>query len=201
MSKVAKAWERIDRWFSDNAADEFELAPGASNEEIDRVESEIGLSLPNEMKESYRIHNGSSRLWFFEQGYLMPLDKPGELSKREQSLFTTVIESRTSMMEMLEEGYFEDEDFVSYPEGPIRDDWWHAGWVPITCNDGGDHLCVDLSPEEGGKIGQVIDWWHEQGATGLVAKSFSDLLTATADRFEAGEFEYDSKSEKLSRLA
>lgn len=39
--------------------------------------------------------------------------------------------------------------------------WWSHGWVPFLSNGGGDHLCLDVTAEFGGKPGQLITFWHD----------------------------------------
>jgi cell wall assembly regulator SMI1 len=56
-----------------------------------------------------------------------------------------------------------------------------------------------MSPRKGGKVGQLIDWWHERGATGVVAKTFTQWLAQVADDFEADEFSYDDESRHVVR--
>jgi cell wall assembly regulator SMI1 len=62
------------------------------------------------------------------------------------------------------------------PDGPIGDDWWNSRWVPLTENECGDMICLDFAPAPGGIVGQVIDWWHEQGPTRVLAPSFEEWL-------------------------
>lgn len=75
----------------------------------------------------------------------------------------------------------------SSPAGPIRDDWWHRMWVPLTENECGDFVCLDFAPAPGGRVGQVIDWWHEQGATRVLATSFAEWLAGLAEPGVAGD--------------
>ena len=53
------SWTRIENWLADNAPEILEnLNPGATEEEIKRTEEFLGLSFPEDVKDSYRIHNG-----------------------------------------------------------------------------------------------------------------------------------------------
>ncbi|WP_332455118.1 SMI1/KNR4 family protein [Burkholderia ubonensis] len=62
------------------------------------------------------------------------------------------------------------------PEPGIRGDWYNLKWIPLTHNGSGDHLCVDLDPDEGGRIGQVIRVWHDSPERELVAKGVGEWL-------------------------
>jgi cell wall assembly regulator SMI1 len=99
------------------------------------------------------------------------------------------------MKEMLEDGTFDGDDFTSKPKGPIRTHWWNVGCIPITYDHCGDYLCVDMVPGNGGHVGQIIDWWHEQGATEVVAHSFVEWLSNLADDFLAGKYCVNSQGD------
>ena len=52
-------WTRIENWLADNAPEILEnLNPGATEEEIKRTEEFLGISFPEDVKDSDRIHNG-----------------------------------------------------------------------------------------------------------------------------------------------
>jgi cell wall assembly regulator SMI1 len=58
----------------------------------------------------------------------------------------------------------------------IRDTGWCERWIPFTDSPSGDHLCLDLSPDTGGTVGQVIRYWNGNPTRKLVASSFVDWL-------------------------
>jgi cell wall assembly regulator SMI1 len=94
------------------------------------------------------------------------------------------------MCELAQGGQFAG--FRSDPQGPIKDVWWNSKWIPITYNDQGDHLCIDLDPEEGGIAGQVIDWWHERGATHVVATNVAEWLGLVVSDLQQARFRPNS---------
>ncbi|MEX0718596.1 MAG: SMI1/KNR4 family protein [Planctomycetaceae bacterium] len=175
LPNVSDAWDRIESWLRANApADSCELSEGASIADIKRAEAVMGCRLPDDVRESYRIHNGSNRTWLFQQGFLMPLGDEAEPC--------TVVGIWTGMLDCAE--MMKNERGT--PNGPIKADWWNQKWIPLTENDGGDFICVDLAPESGGRIGQVIDWSHELAATVVLEKSWCDWLESLAVRLESG---------------
>jgi cell wall assembly regulator SMI1 len=191
LSSISDSWKRLETWLRDNAPASLTLPPGASEEQIRTAEREIGVRFPDDLRVSYLLHDGSNRIWLSSKGYLMPLFKPQYLPKRKQALFNEVVESWKFMTDMLKNGQFEDPGFRSQPVGPIKPDWWNAQWVPITYNESGDHVCIDMSPAKGGGVGQVIDWWHERGATSALAGNFSEWLEQRASEFEQGACRFD----------
>jgi cell wall assembly regulator SMI1 len=58
---VKGVWKRIHQWLRENAPAGYgHLQPGASVEEIKAAEAAIGVKLPADVRESYRIHNGQA---------------------------------------------------------------------------------------------------------------------------------------------
>src|SRR5687767_10552776 len=54
-------WKRIHAWLDENAPAGYgKLRPGASAKKIEAAENAMGLKLPNDVKASYRIHDGQS---------------------------------------------------------------------------------------------------------------------------------------------
>jgi hypothetical protein len=47
--------------------------------------------------------------------------------------------------------------------------------LPIASDGGGDSICVDLSPDEGGTVGQIILMCHDDGKRPRLALSFAEL--------------------------
>ncbi len=58
---MKKVWDRIHTWLAANAPAGYgNLRPGASAETIESAENAMGLKLPDDVKASYRIHDGQS---------------------------------------------------------------------------------------------------------------------------------------------
>jgi cell wall assembly regulator SMI1 len=150
-------WKRLEKVLR-KAAPELEkrLRKPATEEELTEVERLIGLTLPDDFKASYLIHNGQRddveeafvpEDWLGEPYYLMPLP---EVSGEWKSW----------------KGLVDVDEFKGRECSPgegIRPDWWHPGWVPFIGNGAGDSLCMDLAPAAAGKKGQVIQMSHESG--------------------------------------
>ena len=175
-------WERVERWYLENApADTLSLGPPASREEIGSTESVLAAHLPADVVDSYLVHNGSNETGVFEFGrYLLSLDE---------------IINCWPLAENPEYSHFH-----STPTGPIRNDIWNLGWIPLTDNGAGDHVCADLVPGEHGVIGQIIQYSHEVGPQRVLANSFADWLTRFTDELELGRFSYDEYSLQIIRI-
>lgn len=178
MTTIADSWKLIAAALRVRPTSASAVLPaGASLDAVRRVETEVGVALPEDMRESYVLHNGSNGLWICEQGFLMPLMATGEGLLGSYG----VLDLWRAMSEVGEEMSRER----SSPSGPIRDDYWNRLWIPVTENECGDFVCVDLAPRTGGQHGQVIDWNHEQGATRVLAGSFGQWLVGLADNIDS----------------
>jgi cell wall assembly regulator SMI1 len=173
VDTVRASWQRIDAWiqqFAPSQADTY-FYPGVSQEQIAHVEAALGLELPEDVKESYRIHNGGKSIlgWetfdsieaFDESGYSQLLQEPGWVSKTPQ---------------WVQQG----------KKLPVEPVWRHPSWLDFTTNGAGDTLCIDLSPTAEGTYGQILDWGHETGVTKVLFSSFRELLSVFALHLEAG---------------
>jgi cell wall assembly regulator SMI1 len=181
MAGVRESWDRIIQWHRTHVTDDgdpvlFAPPPAASEEGIARAEHALGHRLPDDLRASYRMHDGSGRYGIFPWGYrfLSVAELAGEWH-RNQSLLSGL-------------------DWDARPAGPIRPVYWSAGWVPVGSNDSGDYDCVDLDPGPGGTLAQVIQFNHEVGPTRVAAASFGSWLARYADLLEAGVYRYDPDS-------
>ena len=67
---------------------------------------------------------------------------------------------------------------------------WDPAWLPFA-ELGGNALCLDFHPAEGGTAGQVIALNHETAGLRRLAPSLAEYLEAAADAFEAGRYELE----------
>lgn len=176
------SWKRIRAWHKANTPPEtFEPAPGASNEELTQLESLIGMKLPREFQESYRIHNGTSGSWLLYFGML-------------RSLAGIAKEWSTYSQWQKSNGYGLGSDWqpvqLEDPE-KIKSIWWNPRRIPISDNGGGDPVTLDLDPANAGTIGQIIRLNHEVGPINVIARGFAEWIEQIACDLEAGKFVYD----------
>lgn len=179
---VADSWKRIGKWLQENAPAWKPLKKGATAKQLEAAQAALGLELPEDVRESYRVHNGSDEAGFFPSNeaagyYLMTLSEAVQDWKRWKSL--------------AEAGEFER--VRPKADKGIRGDWWNAAWVPFASNGGGDHYCIDLAPAAGGKKGQVITMDHESGEHKLLGDSLRQWLGRFANDLEDGRYRYDEK--------
>lgn len=180
-------WDRIENYLSANVPLMLEgLAPGATEDEIASFESTVGYRLPEDLRLSLKRHNGQRHN-----------------AKDGNPIGGTLIPccwELLSLKYMLDE--WEEHRYVSEDIGPENDPdqgnpgvkpyFHHPARIPIAADIGGNSLCVDLDPDEGGTVGQIIEFNHEMDCPTRIEADFRTCLTALADGFEAGDFVYDS---------
>ncbi len=162
---VAESWKRIEVWYAENAyALGNSLAAGASAAAIKRFEKEIGAPLPDDFKESLRIHDGGSWWVPYRYGELLSLDG--------------ILKQWNMYSEWQAEGDYAtggDDWFPWDITGPIKPVFWNKRRVYVTDNSG-DHLTLDLDPPDAGKYGQVLDHCHEVGPTEVLASGWGGFF-------------------------
>lgn len=158
---MQRLWKRVETQLRIEA--EFEkmpaeaalrdFQPGATEEELQTVETALGVVFPEEVKASYRIHNGK-----------MVIGDPGQRLRRLCSLQEMV---RTwEMMKKYASGekVQRTDDWLTWEGQPIRVrmETWNVNWIPLLEADG-DLFCLDLAPTPHGQMGQIIESDAENG--------------------------------------
>jgi cell wall assembly regulator SMI1 len=161
---ISNLIDRMDKWLAANRPDyHSELQPGATNEELDAFEAKFNFSLPEDFRELYQWRNGQS----------------GSASLEHNRMFSSLGEI-ASTKEMLDGMIGTDFDSPK---------WWRRGWVPFLANGGGDHLCVDLSAEDGGTPGQLRAFWHADEDRDVEYPTMAAWLTELVESMENGTLE------------
>ncbi len=180
---VGQAWNRIAQWHEQHCpAGVFQLNPGASQSDIAEVEAVTGQTFPEDVRESFRRHNGGATdtTWLLWYGELLDLND--------------VIEQWKMYRQMQEtQGYGVGEDWRPHALiGPAKPIWWNTSRIHLTDNSG-EHLTIDLDPPDDGHLGQIIYHDHEIGPTEVLAASWLELLEQIANDLEAGKYVYDDE--------
>ena len=180
---MQEVWARIEAVLLVTAPDRLTaLAAGAMPETIAAAETRLGVVLPADVRESYAVHDGSGGSDVLPHQTMSLVDVP-LLS------LDAVVRDREMWLGWWEGGSFDDSRTA--PRGPIRRQWWCRGWVPVTWDGGGDHLCIDLDPPPGGVPGQVIYFSHELGPVEVIAASWQAYLEEYAAALESGRLRFE----------
>lgn len=169
---IGNAWQRIERVLNRRASKvAATLAPPATEQEIAEVERVLKLTLPDDLKQSLRIHNGQidpSQLCSFVQFYI--LLSTSQIIESWQMYTETDLRIRR-----------ENRD-----ESPPLFLWWRTAWIPFARADG-DVLCINCNPDSA-KVGAVIEAPQAGCQVLVVANSYSEWLEAATNRLQRGRF-------------
>ena len=178
MTDIGTTWQRIETWLTQNAPEVAAgLPPGATDAQIAEAERVLGVALPDDVRASYRRHDGQQA---------DPAVGGGFTEGGEFLSLARIVDEWQVWKDLLDDGTFEE--FESAPDPGVRADWWNPRWVPITYDGTGNNLCLDLDPAPGGMTGQIITMWHDEEARSVVAASFGEWLATLADEYERGEW-------------
>jgi cell wall assembly regulator SMI1 len=169
-----KIWKRIEAWLKQNAPDTLAyLQPGASDADIKKAARSLSCELPDDVTESYHIHDGmrGAAGSLIGEWSLMPL--------------AIVVREWKTLKKLSDGGTFEGMEGDA--DVQVKSDWWNPRWIPVASNGSGDFVCVDLDPPRTGKSGQVISFFHAEPRRELLAKSFKSWLAGFADDLKAGK--------------
>lgn len=158
-------WARIkQRLATTNPALLATLAAGASSAEIEVLQQAIN-STQDDLFASLEQVDGqaSSEQGFYERFVLFSASEiAANYALMNEEVVPDLVESGVD----LDEGE---------SIGAVKPQIWNAGWIPFA-GDGGNFLCVDTDPDEGGSVGQVFSWWRDGSANTWLAENYTVWL-------------------------
>jgi cell wall assembly regulator SMI1 len=170
---MRELWRRIEQVLQRHAPETAAtLAPAASEQDLAALEATIGIALPNDFRESLKVHDGQD-----DPTRCRPFTGDGLL------LSTAEIADRWKMLTEIEEG-------ERTRGGPGYGPWWKTTCIPFTDADG-NALCIDMDPGLNDRTGEVVCHVHDGEIERGIATSYRAWLSSLADRLEAGRFEID----------
>lgn len=179
MKDLAK---RFEDWLDKHANHLLDdLNEGVASEEaFGPIERMMGLDLPADFKEFYRLHDGQfseseDRLFGVEELYSVE----------------RMLEEQSKLKKRFYDGEFDDLD--SEPEAGIRSEWFNPFWLPVTGDGKGNYYCIDFAPTKDGQIGQVIRVQMGDPKRKIAASSFREWLEAYIEALERGAYVYSEK--------
>jgi cell wall assembly regulator SMI1 len=157
---------RLENWLAANRHDYLaQLQPGVTDRQLSAFEERFSVKLPEVFRSLYKWRNGQPN------AFTAPLQY--------NQMFTP-------LEDIAETKHLLDGMIGSDFEDPR---WWRRGWVPFLENYGGDHLCLDLTAEDGGCPGQVISFWHDWEGRSIKYASFEEWLSQLVQSMEEGTLE------------
>jgi len=148
------------------------LNDGATEHEIRQVESVVGFELPNEVKELYKCHNGQSG----HSGLFCGLPFLSlEDALQEWKIWNDVTEQGYSSL---------DSNIISIPPNHIKEVYCNKYYFPISKDNGGNNIVIDMDPDIAGKKGQVINSGRDEDMRFVIAADISGFLKFIINQFE-----------------
>ena len=164
-------WQEIEEIFKPQKyRDLFKLNDGASQSDLDNLESSIGLELPQSVKDFYRVHNGQEPYWQNQQL------SPGMFFNWVFLPIEAIAQNWQTWHELQYMNQDIADDMSSYPEGHIKNLYTNDGWIPLIDDFGGNHVGIDLDPDINGVSGQLIIFGADENEKRLIASSFTKFL-------------------------
>ena len=154
----------------------FTLPKGASASAIQATEKTLGVTFPPEVRAFYVTHDGGSD------------DEAYNCNSRVLLSLDGIVSQWSIWKQLFDGGAFTGNQ--AKPSVGIQNTWWIPEWIPMTYDGAGNHDVLDLSPAEGGKLGQMMSFWHDDASRTLKAPDFlSWLATVEWTRDEDEDFD------------
>jgi cell wall assembly regulator SMI1 len=178
-----KSLTEFENWLTKHLPEvAADLNPGASANELQVFSAALDVKLPNDFLHLYAWHNGQGMTVNAGPWYglnFLPLDAV----QRECEMWRNVLkesspESLTSLAESMK----------STPPGFVKRQYANAQWIPFAYDHGGNFLGVDLSPDEHGTYGQVINFGRDEDRKIAVSPSISTFIDWMLKELNADNF-------------
>jgi cell wall assembly regulator SMI1 len=151
--------EELGRAFKKHNPKDAKLRPGVSDASLDAFEKKYALRLPPTLRVLYKWSDGSDAQEAFAGGWTWcSLAEAGENLERYRK--TT-----------------KDSKDTTDPE------WYHPDWFPLMIESSDGHV-VDCKGTLGGKAGQVVSFFHEEGghvSWDSLGRFFDTILAVVKD--------------------
>ena len=201
------SWKKIDKWAEKHYQELFDnLCEGCSQNDINELEHELDMSLPQDVRESLTFHDGQERggrptgvivgcmlldceeivqewnNWkIVNEEYLSGAKKPTPHYplKGLNSGASSSSSSHQTQNKFWRQELLDRQD--SQPPKAIQKAYAHPSWVPLARDWGGNNIAVDLAPGPMGKWGQIILFGRDYDCKYVIARSWSHFLGIVAD--------------------
>jgi len=179
---VDALWDRIEAWLAASAPHVLAgLNGGATDEEFAVAEVAIGVTLPEDVRASWRRRNGQKND-----------DGDGMLTGGYFHSLADMVDDwqawQGALTERSTDPGWENVTPAGDVDPGIRPLWWNPAWVPVSRSDSGISWCVDTDPAQGSRAGQIILVHPHDPWRSVEAENFTALLSRFADDLEAGEY-------------
>lgn len=203
---VSHSWKKIDRWAEKNYPELWDqLGEGCTQNDINELEHELDMSLPQDVRDSLSVHDGQERggrpTGIIFSCMLLDCEEVVQEWKnwkivneeyltgaRKQSYSNKGLSngaSSSSASQAQNGNRFWRQELLdrqeSQPPKAIQKAYAHPSWIPLARDWGGNNIAVDLAPGPMGKWGQVILFGRDYDCKYVIARSWAHFLANVAD--------------------
>jgi cell wall assembly regulator SMI1 len=166
-----------------------ELKPPTTHQEIAQAESALNIQFPRDLRELLLFTAGQD----YESGRVSPFipgfrfADTGWQGRASYGYLIGIEEivQRTNMKREEHEARAESADEAFALSGPVK---YHNRFIDFTASFNSDNLVVDMSPDEGGQLGQVVMMRTQPCHLAVIASSISAFFEELIDGFLGGRF-------------
>lgn len=199
---VSHSWKKIDRWAEKNYTELWDqLGEGCTLNDINELEHELNMSLPQDVRDSLAIHDGQERggrptgiifgcmlldceeivqewkNWqVVNEEYLSGARRPSYSSK---GLSNGTSSSSQPSNRLWRQELLDRQE--SQPPNAIQKAYAHPSWIALARDWGGNNIAIDLAPGPMGQWGQVILFGRDYDCKYVIARSWAHFLATVAD--------------------
>ncbi len=165
------------------------LRAPASEEAIRSAEKSLGLTFPGELKYFLLCHDGQD-FYSTESGYGDPLIPMARQPANGHGYSHYWLAGAREIVECTaryreDQEYFRAEQFETI--GPAR---YHDQFIVFTQSENADCLVIDLLPEPGGVVGQVVLFCTQMPEIIVLAPDLQTFLQSLAADYTRGRFKH-----------
>ena len=219
---VPHSWKKIDRWAENKYEELFDqLGEGCTQNDINELEHELDISLPQDIRDSLAVHDGQERGGRPTGIILGCMLLDCEEIVQEWKNWKTVNEdflhaanaqrpeypikalnqpssskaASNAQGKMWRQELQDRQD--SQPPNAIQKAYASRSWIPLARDWGGNNIAVDLDPGPAGKWGQVILFGRDYDCKYVIARSWAHFLAVVADDLSSEKVVVDEESGEI----
>jgi cell wall assembly regulator SMI1 len=218
------SWKKIERWVEKHYPELLDnLCEGCSQNDVNELEHELDMTLPQDVRESLSIHDGQERggrptgiifscmlldceeivqewnQWkVVNEEYLSGARKPTPhypLKSLNSTGSSSSSQQQSGTNKLWRQELLDRQD--SQPPKAIQKAYAHPSWIPLARDWGGNNIAVDLAPGPMGKWGQIIIFGRDYDCKYVIARSWSHFLAVVADDLSTDRVVIDEESGEM----
>jgi cell wall assembly regulator SMI1 len=165
------------------------LRAPATESEIRSAEKSLGLAFPEDLRHFLLCHDGQD-FYSPESGYgdpLIPMMRQPATGGRYSHYWPRgtreIVENTVTYRDDLD--CYQQVDFETF--GPAR---YHDQFIAFTDSENADCLVIDLLPEPGGVVGQIVLFCTQSPQIIVLAPNLETFLQSLATDYQKGRFKH-----------